>query len=169
MGDTSTYLAEAFNADEEEGSSYDLMPNGKYIAEVTEATVKETRAGTGSLVNLKWTVTEGDCAKRVLFQSILVRHENADAQRIGKQKMKDLCIACSVTGAVTDLNVFLNKPCLITVGTETDESGQYPDKNRVNRIMPVPAAPRPKVTKLAQPVNTPTPKEDVELNDSIPF
>ena len=48
--------------------------------------------------------------------------------------MKDLCDACGITEAVTDVAVFLHKPCTISVGIERDKEGIYSDKNKVTRI-----------------------------------
>jgi Protein of unknown function (DUF669) len=173
MSAKNTVLSESFVPEEEEGTSFDLISDGKYKAIVTSATASDTKNGRGTKVDLTWSIDEGDYEKRLVFQSILIRHESQKAEQIGRQKMKDLCIACGVTAVVTDLDVFLFKPCQIGVATETDPNGQYPSKNKVTFIRPYVApwnGPTPvKTTKLAQPVNTPSPKEDVALNDQIPF
>jgi hypothetical protein len=134
----STMLENAFDADREEGTPpIELLPPGKYWAEISSATVGPTKNARGQAVNLKWTVTEGYYEKRVLFQSILIQHDSVDAQRFGRQKFKDVCAACGVTGSVTDLEVLLFKACTIYVGIEKDKAGQFPDKNKISRVSPV--------------------------------
>jgi len=96
-----------------------------------------------------------------VFQNILVQHESVDAQRFGRQKFKDLCAACGISGIkVEDLDILLHKPCLITVSIRKDKNGEYPDKNEVSRV-----------TAVARNWNGgPTPKaESAPLNDDIPF
>jgi hypothetical protein len=153
--EVSNTLDEAFDLDHEEGTSFELLPNGKYVAEVTHASVGPTKAGNASMISLTWTVAEGEYEKRLVFQTVLVKHGNPDAQRIGRQRFKDVCFACGVTGQVTDLDVLLYKPCAIVVGIEKDKTGNYPDKNRVTRVAPLNPAPKP-------------PLKD-EMSDTIPF
>ena len=93
---------------------------------------------------------------RRLYQSILIQHESADAQRIGRAKFKDVCAACGVTGQITDLGELLNKACLVGVGIEKG-TGEYEDKNKVSRVMPI------------VPPKTPGTGGKHELNDEVPF
>ena len=88
------------------------------------------------MVSLAWVVTSGEFENRHLFQNILVQHESVDAQRFGRQKFKDVCTACGVTGQVSDLDVLLHKPCSIAVSIKKDKNGEYPDKNEVARVQP---------------------------------
>jgi len=172
---SSTILDEAFDVEAEEGSpARELLPAGRYKAEVTAATVGVTKNGRGQMVNITWTVIGGDHDKRLVFQNILIQHESADAQRFGRQKFKDLCVACGVTKPVTDLDVLLYKPCLITVVVRHDKDGQYADKNEVSRIMPVVASwngAKPATDVLREASATPksfSSKND-PMNDEIPF
>jgi Protein of unknown function (DUF669) len=135
---TTTILDNAFNADTEEGTPpRELLPAGKYKADITSATCAPTKNGRGQMVSLTWTIAEGDYQNRLVFQGILVQHDSEDAQRFGRQKFKDVCVACNVTGEITDLSVLLYTTCVISVIIRKDKDGQYPDKNEVARVMPV--------------------------------
>jgi hypothetical protein len=81
--------------------------------------------------------------------------------RIGRAKLKDIAVACGVTDAITDLSVICHKPCWIAVKIESDDTGQYPDKNRVGRVKPISAA-KPKPA-----TNGATAKPD--FDDKVPF
>jgi hypothetical protein len=172
---SSTTLDIAFDADNEEGTpERELLPAGRYEAEVTTATVGLLKNGKGTAVNLTWTIIRGPHEKRLVFQNILLTHESPDAQRFGRGRFKDLCVACNVTGEVTDLGVLLYKPCLITVSVRKDKDGQYPDKNEVARIMPFVAnwnGDLSKVVKLPPTSKPPTSNGGgtPPLNDKIPF
>jgi Protein of unknown function (DUF669) len=137
---------------EEKGTSYSLLPAGKYKAEIVQATYGPTKNGRGQSVKLQWVITEGEHENRPLFQDILVQHESEEAQRIGRERFKDVCEACGISDPVTKLNVLLYTPCILSVAVEKDKAGEYPDKNRIARVRPVIASenggtPAPKGTE----------------------
>jgi hypothetical protein len=158
MTEQSHVLDLAFDSDNEEGTpAYELIPPGKYTAQVMTASCGPTKNGKGQMVKLTWEITEGPYDNRRLFQNILIAHESPDAQKFGRQKFKDVVSACGVTGQVQDLGVLLNVPCLLSVGIEKDKTGEHEDKNRVSRVMPL------------KPPVTPGTGGKHDLNDSIPF
>jgi uncharacterized protein DUF669 len=135
-----TTLDVPFEPEKEEGTSArNLIPPGKYKAEIVDASVAPMKNGKGSLLSLSWQITdEGEWQARYVFQTIVLTHtESKDAEIWGRRKVKDLCDACAIREAVTDVSVFQYKPCMIQVGVERDRSGQYPDKNRVISIKPL--------------------------------
>ena len=132
------FLDEAFDVPNEEGTPpMKLLPKGKYKAEITDASVGPTKNGRGQAVTLTWTVVEGEYEHRLLFQRILIQHESAEAQRFGRQKFKDVCVACGITDPVTDLSVLCFKPCTISVAIRQDKEGKYDDKNEIMRVVPI--------------------------------
>jgi len=174
MSERSTILDEPFNADEEEGTKPpELLPSGKYGAEIEDAHVATTKNGNGQMVCLKWRIVEGEHENRVLFDQILVQHTSADAQKFGRQKFKDVCLACNITGQVTDLEVLKFKKASIRVGIARDKSGEYGDKNRITRVDPY-VAPWNPLPKGAAAKSSPPPKTGGDgaataLNDEVPF
>ena len=154
-----TMLNEAFDPAKEEGTpARHLLPPGKYKAEVVSAHIAGTKNGKGQMLNLQYSITEGEYEKRIVFDHIIVQHESVDAQRFGRQKVKDLCDATGITDPVTDVEVFLYKPVVITLGIEKDRTGQYPDKNKITGVKPV-------ISWNGKPPD----KERGAMNDSIPF
>jgi Protein of unknown function (DUF669) len=134
-------LETPFEPEKEKGTSFDLLPSGKYKAEIVQATCGRTKNGRAQSVKLRWAITEGDFENRLLFQDIIVQHDESEgAQRIGREKFKDLCDACGITDPVTKLDVLLYRPCMISVTIEKDKNGEYPDKNKVARVLPVAAS-----------------------------
>jgi len=150
-----------FDPQTEEGSqAFELLPKGKYTAEVVDAAIVDIKSGRGQMLKLTWVLSGGEYDDRRVFQQIIVQHDSEDAIRFGRQRIKDLCDACGIRERITDVSVFLHKPCEITVAIEEDKSGQYDPKNIVKRIRPliVLNAPLPSA-----------PGEKVELNDDMPF
>jgi len=169
MNERTTVLDEAFDVANEEGTPpISLLPPGKYAAEIEEAYVAATKNGTGQAVGLKWRIVDGEYENRVLFQSVLIQHTSADAQKFGRQQFKDICYACGITDLVTDLEVLKFKKCHLTVKIERDKTGEYPDKNKVSRVVPYAASwngskPVAAILKEASTTDKPQP------NDEIPF
>ena len=154
-----TTLDEAFDPATEEGTpARELLPPGKYKAEVVKAYIAGTKNGKGQMLNLQYSITEGEYERRLVFDHIIVQHESVDAQRFGRQKVKDLCDATGITDPVTDVEVFCYKPVVIVLGIEKDRTGQYPDKNKITGVKPV-------ISWNGKPPD----KEHGAMNDSIPF
>jgi hypothetical protein len=173
MEQTNT-LSIAFDTQNEEGTPpLTLLPAGKYAAEIVDATVGPTKNLKGQAVTLQWRITEGDYQNRLLFHRILIEHESEDAQRFGRQKFKDVCIACGIVDPVTDLSVLCFKPCTISVAIRHDKTGEYEPQNEVKRVMPLvaPWNADPKQRVLREASTTPKSFEATnELpNDKIPF
>jgi len=131
MAELSTTLTEAFDTANEEGSKdFPPLPKGQYVASITKAEVGALKSGKGQAISATWEVEGGEHASRLIFDRIIVSHESADAMKFGRQKLKDIAVACGVTDQITDLSVLLNKPCLISVKIEEDENGDY-DRERI--------------------------------------
>jgi len=111
----------------------------------------------GQAVQATWQIEDGKHAGRHVWDRIIVQHdESPEAMKFGRRKLKDIAVACGVSEQITDLSVLLNKPCTVFVKIETDESGEYPTKNRVTRVKPL---------VKAEKTNG---KADPDLNDEIP-
>jgi hypothetical protein len=172
---SSNTLTEAFDVENEEGTPpLTLLPAGKYKAEITDANVGPTKNGKGQAVRLVWTITEGEHEKRLVFQNILIQHESEEAQRFGRRKFKDVCVACGITNPVTELEVLLYKPCMISIVIRKDREGQYEDKNEVSRVNPLDfdfSGGKPASRLLNEASSTPKAFEasKAPMDDEIPF
>jgi hypothetical protein len=132
-----TALPETFDPQVEEGTHFDVLPVGTYVAQVIDASVSQPKSGDGHQVSLTWQITEGEHEGRYVWQRITLVHSSVQATKIGRAQFKDLCVATGVSEQVTDVGVFKFTPCRIKVGIEQDKQGIYPDKNRVSRILPL--------------------------------
>jgi hypothetical protein len=136
-----TALTEAFDVDAEQGSpDFAPIPKGKYPATVTDAKAGMLKSGKGQAVNVTVEIADGDYVGRLVWDRIIVAHVSPEAMKFGRRKFKDLADACGITGQITDLSVLLNKPLLVSVKIEEDESGEYAPKNRVTRYKKIEAA-----------------------------
>jgi hypothetical protein len=141
VSELSTVLETAFDVATEEGSpDFEPLPKGSYVACIVDAKVGALKSGKGQAILMTWEVEGGAYAKRLIWDRVIVSHESPKAMKFGRQKLKDISVACGVSGLITDLTVLLNKPCLVFVKIEQDESGEYPPKNRVGRVKKIGAA-----------------------------
>jgi hypothetical protein len=162
MVETTTILPEIFDTTKEPGTT-EPIPVGQYVASIFNAELKPLKSGKGQGVNLTWDIEGGDHAGRRIFDLVIIAHENADTMRIGRGKLKDICVATGVTGTLTDLSAICHKECWVTVKIESDKTGQYPDKNRVARVKPIAKA---NVVKLAAKASG---TDGKPFEDEIPF
>jgi hypothetical protein len=169
--ETSTTLDIPFDVENEEGTPpRELLPAGKYKAQIVTATVGPTKNGKGQAVSLTWSIAEGEFENRLVFQNILIQHESPDAQRFGRQKFKDVCSSCGITVPVTDLDVLLYKPCMISVVVRRDKDGQYADKNEIARVNPIVSWNGTKqLLKEASSTTKASEAADEKLNDEVPW
>jgi hypothetical protein len=157
--ETTTILTEAFDTATEEGSpNFEPIPKGQCVASIIDAKVAALKSARGQAVLATWEIEGGKYSGRLIFDRVIIAHESAQAMKFGRRKLKDIADACGVTGQLKELSVLLNKPCLISVGIEVDDTGQYPPKNKVTRVKKISDAPKAN----GGPVKN-------ELNDEIPF
>ena len=126
-----------FDPESQEGSHFDLIPAGSYVAEIIEAEITQPRSGDGHMLKLTWRVTEGPYEGRQVWQTLCYQHSKAQTQEIARRTLKDICVALDVNQQVNDPEIFKFKPARIRVSIESDKSGQYDDQNKIRRISPL--------------------------------
>ena len=142
-----------FNAYEvEPASEYTPLPNGQYVAVISESTVKPTKKGDGRLLELVFVVIEGEYANRKVWARLNIANRNPDAQRIGNGHLSSICRAVGVMrpGDSSELH---NLPIKITVVCKPRGDGNGLT-NDVTHFGPVdgaaaPAPTAPTVTPVA--------------------
>ena len=164
----STQLPEDFVPENQEGNSWDLIPDGEYVAEIVEASVTQPRNGDGFYIALTWKIADGDYQGRYIWQRITFLHSNEQAQSIGRKTLKDLCVALGVQEHVEDVEVFLFKPACVKVGVEKDKTGQYDEKNKVKRVLPTIAVSAPAAQTAKPQGATPKPAASSKSNSARP-
>lgn len=125
--------------------SFSPIPAGSYIAQVTDSSIKATKSGTGTLLNLTWTILDGTFANRKVFDRINIANQNPEAEKIGQRQLSSICHAAGVL-KLQDSNQLHGKPVKITVKIRQD--AQYGDSNEVKSYesmggaAPIAAAPQ---------------------------
>jgi hypothetical protein len=146
------FIGDSFDFDVEtlpQGDSFDPLPAGWYSADITACDLKDTKAGNGQMLAIKYTVTGPTHQGRVVFGNLNIRNPNATAEKIGRQQLGDIMRATGLA-KVTDTDQLVGLRLQIKLSVRT---GEYAG-NEVKGFKPVDgAAPMPKSqpTSSAQP------------------
>ena len=104
-----------FNATEvEPTTSFEPLPAGKYLAAVTESEMKPTKSGSGSYLQLTFTILEGEYTNRVLWARLNLNNPNATAVKIARSELSAICHAVGVMQPRDSVDLH-NLPLVITV------------------------------------------------------
>jgi len=77
----------------ENTSSYDPLPPGWYQATITSTDLKDTKAGNGQYIKLRYDIVGPTHQGRVVFGNLNIRNPNAKAEEIGRQQLRDIMLA----------------------------------------------------------------------------
>jgi len=123
-------LGETYSAAELQPSqSYDLLPAGWYTAIITEAELKDTKAGTGQYIKCRYDITGPTGQGRVVFGNFNIKNQNVKAEEIGRQQLGDLMRALGLS-AVNDTDQLVNGHLSIKIDVRP-ASGEYGAQNEV--------------------------------------
>ena len=86
-----------FNAHEvEPNASFEPIPAGKYLAAITESEMKPTKNGSGSYLQMTFTILEGEYKNRILWARLNLNNSNAMAVKIARGELSAICRAVGV-------------------------------------------------------------------------
>lgn len=140
----------AFNAEEvAPQQEFDLLPAGKYVAQIIDSEVVETKAGTGQMLKLTFEILDGEHVNRKTWARLNIANQNEQAEKIGRAQLSALCHAVGVL-KLTDSVQLHSKPVLITVKVRQPKPGDtYGPSNDVSGFAPVSSAPPATLAKSA--------------------
>ena len=74
----------------------DPVPAGWYNVNLIESDIAPTKDGAGRLLNLKFTILDGQFANRKIYNRLNIVNANPTAQEIARGQLSALCHACGV-------------------------------------------------------------------------
>ena len=124
---------------------YSPIPEGVYPAVIKDATIQNTKAGTGQYIKVRFDVMGEHHAGRVVFTNLNIRNPNPKAEEIGRAQLGELARALGLA-TVTDTDQLIGGQCQIKVVVRKSE--QYGDSNEVKgyRALAGSKPPAPTVT-----------------------
>jgi hypothetical protein len=120
-----------FNLKDVKANSFDLLEPGQYIATITSADIKQSKAG-NDYINLCFEIVAGASKGRKLFTMINHKHDNPQVTSIAMQTVKQIILAIksSKEEFASEPELFaeiMHKPMMIKVGIEKNDI--HGDKN----------------------------------------
>lgn len=131
-----------FNANEvEPTTSFEPLPAGAYVAAITASEMKATKKGDGSYLQFEYTVLEGDCKGRKVWDRLCINHPNDLTQKIARGNLSAICRSIGVLQP-RDSSELHNVPMLITVKCKKrDDNGEISNEVKgYSAVESVPAA-----------------------------
>jgi hypothetical protein len=136
--------------------TYDVVPAGWYVAQITDAEVKQTKSGTGEYIKIRYDIQGPTSQGRVVFGNLNVKNANPAAEKIGRQQLGDIMRSVGLS-AVTDTDQLLGTTMQIKI--DIRDSEQYGPSNEVKawKALAAGMAPAPAVKPPASNAKTAPP------------
>ena len=128
-----SYFTEEFKTVEPQ--SFEPVPAGEYILQITSAELKQTKSGTGLMVNVCFDIIGPEYQGRKIFQNFNIRNDNTVAENIGKQQLKALTVAAGITADLRDTDQLLGATVKAGVVIKPAKDG-YEASNNIKSYKP---------------------------------
>lgn len=124
------FLGQVFNADEmpQSDNNFDPIPAGWYSVSINSAELRDTKAGNGQFIAIRYDVTGPTHEGRVVLGNINIRNPNPKAEEIGHQQLGELMRAVGLS-RVEDTDQLVGHSLQIKVAVSHSE--QYGASNDV--------------------------------------
>lgn len=142
------FLGKTFEA-EPAGSDRGLLPEGWYTVRITKADLLDIRSGAGQYILVHFYILGPSHQGRVVFGRITVRHQNAQAEEIGRRQLGELIRACGLK-RISDTDELLGHTLQVRVVVRP-ASGGYQASNAVRGFKAVAAPTSPLPTSQTVP------------------
>ena len=140
----------------ERTSDFAPIPEGWYKATIKDVQIKDTKDGTGKIMNFRFDIVGPTNAGRVVFNGLNIRNKNPKTEEYALQDLKQIRQALGL-GQIKDTNDMIGKNLEIKVAIKEAE-GQYEAKNItkgykaiVGGTMPMPTAATTQTSKATPP------------------
>jgi hypothetical protein len=124
------FLNEEFNVNElpQGNGNFEPLPAGWYTASISQSELKDTKAGNGQYIKLRYDITGPSHQGRVVFGNLNIKNANPKAEEIGRQQLGDIMRAIGLA-KVTDTDQLIGGQIGIKLEVKQDE--QYGASNEV--------------------------------------
>jgi hypothetical protein len=146
------FLSQSFDvADlpQSSGGNFEPLPAGWYSVTIAGAELKNTKAGNGQFIAVRYDVTGPTHQGRVVFGNLNIQNPNPKAEEIGRQQLGELMRAIGLA-KVTDTDQLIGGNLQIKLDIKRDE--QYGDKNEVRGFKAVSGGALPSVAPTGMPL-----------------
>ena len=111
-----------------EQGNFEPIPAGWYTASIAGAELKDTKAGNGKYINVRYDITGPSHEGRVVFGMLNIQNPNPKAEEIGRQQLGELMRAIGLN-QVTDTDQLIGGKCSIKVAIKPAQNGYEPSND----------------------------------------
>src|SRR5699024_8869028 len=121
-------LGQTFNQNDlrEGEGEFTAIPAGDYQVEITEASLQDSKSGTGQYIKLRMDIIGPEYQGRVLFSNLNIRNQSEKAEQIGLQQLGDVIRAI---GVPTLRDTAQPVGAKLTVKVKVKDDPEYGDAN----------------------------------------
>jgi hypothetical protein len=109
-------------------NNFEPIPDGWYDATIVESSMKDTKAGTGEYIAVRYKIDGPSHQGRVLFGNLNVKNPNPKAEEIGRQQLGEIMRAIGLT-RVSNTDQLIGGQLSIKIVIKRDQ--QYGDGNDI--------------------------------------
>lgn len=124
---------------EKRENSYELLPAGWYIAQVSESDIVPLNSGNGQALKMTFDILSEQGRGRKVWARLNIQHTNPKAETIAQQQLRELCDSIGIV-QMQDTVELHNKPVQIRVKIRKSEDPQYEDSNEISGFKSVDGA-----------------------------
>ena len=143
------FLTESFDINElpvGNTGSFEPLPAGWYTATINQAELKDTKAGNGQYIKLRYDITGPSHQGRVVFGNLNIKNANPKAEEIGRQQLGEIMRAIGLA-KVTDTDQLIGGQ--IGIKLEVKEDEKYGPSNEVKGFKSLSGSAAPAATMPA--------------------
>jgi len=107
--------------------AFEPIPAGDYPMAITASSIEETKAKNGKYIKFEFTILDGSCKGRKIWNNLNIINPNPVAVEIAQKELATICRACGKL-TVTDTAELHNIPFLGKIKVRP-ASGDYPAAN----------------------------------------
>ena len=150
------FLNEEFNVNELPvgNGHFEPLPAGWYSATISQSELKDTKAGNGQYIKLRYDITGPTHQGRVVFGNLNIKNPNVKAEEIGRQQLGDIMRAIGLA-KVTDTDQLIGGEIVIKLEVKQDET--YGASNEVKGFKSASGSPAPAAAVIPATAKSPAP------------
>ena len=147
------FLTETFDVNElpvGNAGNFEPLPAGWYTCTISQAELKDTKAGNGQYIKLRYDITGPSHQGRVVFGNLNIKNANPKAEEIGRQQLGEIMRAIGLA-KVADTDQLIGSQ--ISIKLDIKQDAQYGASNEVRGFKSVSGSVAP--TATAAPASAP--------------
>jgi len=145
------FLTETFDVNElpvGNAGNFEPLPVGWYTCTISQAELKDTKAGNGQYIKLRYDITGPSHQGRVVFGNLNIKNANPKAEEIGRQQLGEIMRAIGLA-KVADTDQLIGGQ--ISIKLDIKQDAQYGASNEVRGFKSVSGSVAPTATAAPAP------------------